>query len=151
MRNLLYPSSIICNCSLSLEFIHSIALADDSGCFNCSSMFHDFIRRNAFHILFEKFLPCSQYDSSNNKSLPAGEQSNIPTRTPSAPNLLINSSGSGQLPKDLLILRPNLSRTIPVRYTLSNGFLFLYSHPAIIIRATQKNRISGAVTRSFGG
>ena len=38
-----------------------------------------------------------------------------PIRTPSAPYLAINSNGSGELPNDFDILRPNLSRTIPVK------------------------------------
>src|SRR5690606_18141811 len=109
------------------------------------------IKRNEFQILLVKFRPCSHKDSSNNKSLPAGELNNIPTRTPSAPYFSISSSGSGEFPKDLLILRPCLSRTIPVRYTSLNGGASIYSYPAIIIRATQKNKISGAVTNTSVG
>ncbi len=42
------------------------------------------MRRNEFQILLLKLRPCSRDDSSNNKSLPAGELSSMPTRTPSA-------------------------------------------------------------------
>src|SRR5699024_10394467 len=112
---------------------------------------HPFTKRKAFHILLAKFRPCVQYATSNIKSFPAGEESNIPTRTPSVPYLSISSIGSGELPKDLDILRPSLSRTIPVRYTFSKGGFPVYSCPKIIILATQKNRISGAVTKSFVG
>jgi len=75
----------------------------------------------------------------------------MPTRTPSAPNFSISSSGSGLLPRLLLIFRPCLSRTMPVRYTFLNGTSWRYSMPAMIMRATQKKRISGAVTRSLVG
>ena len=84
-------------------------------------------------------------------SLPAGAASIIPMRTPSAPYVAIKSNGSGELPSDFDILRPNLSRTIPVKYTDLNGFSFKYSYPEIIIRATQKKIISGPVTRSHVG
>ena len=72
-------------------------------------------------------------------------------RTPSALYWSIRSKGSGELPKDLDILRPCLSRTMPVRYTFSKGRLPVYSYPAMAIRATQKNKISGAVTKSCVG
>ena len=58
---------------------------------------------------------------------------------------------SGEFPKDFDILRRCLSRTNPVRYTFSKGRWSVYSYPAIIIRATQKNKISGPVTRSLVG
>ena len=72
------------------------------------------INLKAFHILLEKLRPCSTWLSSNKISLPAGELSNIPIRTPSAPYWAIRSSGSGELPNDLLIFLRCLSRTIPV-------------------------------------
>src|SRR5690606_13766599 len=80
-----------------------------------------FTNRKAFQILLAKFLPCSQYETSNIRSFPAGEDRSIPTRTPSVPYCSINSIGSGEFPNDFDILRPNLSLTIPVRYTLRNG------------------------------
>src|SRR5690606_17791793 len=110
-----------------------------------------FTKRNAFQILFAKLRPCSQYASSNMRSLPEGEDMSIPTRRPSVPYCSINSIGSGELPNDLDIFRPNLSRTIPVRYTLRNGGFCVSSCPIMIMRATQKNRISGAVTKSLVG
>jgi hypothetical protein len=56
-----------------------------------------------------------------------------------------------EFPNDLDILRLCLSRTNPVKYTFVNGFLPVYSYPAIIILATQKNKISGPVTKSLVG
>ena len=49
-----------------------------------------------------------------------------------------------------------MSRIIPVKYTFLNGMRELIvpgrnSSPAIIIRATQKNMMSGPVTRSVVG
>ena len=41
--------------------------------------------------------------------------------------------------------------TKPIKYTFVNGFSLRYSYPAMIILATQKNKISGAVTRSLVG
>ena len=70
--------------SLNLESNHSIAILLESGC-SIAATSHPFTKRKAFHILLEKFRPCSHKPSSNGKSLPAGEQNNIPTRTPSAP------------------------------------------------------------------
>ena len=119
--------------------------------FSKSATSQPFTRRKAFQILLLKLRPCSQSASSNKISFPAGAESIIPIRTPSAPNLSMSSNGSGELPNDLDILRPSLSRTIPVKYTFLKGNLPMYSSPAIIIRATQKKIISGAVTRSLVG
>ena len=106
---------------------------------------------NAFQILLLKLRPCSHSASSKRISLPAGAESIMPIRTPSAPYCSINSMGSGELPSDFDILRPSLSRTIPVKYTFLKGILPRYSYPAIIIRATQKKIMSGPVTRSLVG
>ena len=129
---------------------HLIAILFTSGC-SISATSHPFISLNAFHILLLKLRPCSHRLSSNKISFPAGAESIMPIRTPSAPNLSISSIGSGLFPRLLLIFRPSLSRTIPVKYTFLNGILPRYSYPAIIILATQKNIISGPVTRSDVG
>ena len=89
--------------------------------------------------------------SSNNKSLPAEEQSISPTLTESAPYSLINFKGSGELPNCFDIFLPFLSLTNPVKYTFLNGIWFLNSKPEIIILDTQKNKISGPVTKSLVG
>ena len=101
------------NVLLNFASNHSIAFAEDFGC-SISLTSHASIKRNAFHTLFVKFLPCSHCEVSKGKSFPAGEEIKIPTRTPSAPYFSINSIGSGEFPRDLDILRPNLSLTIPV-------------------------------------
>ena len=105
---------------------HSVASLAYSGC-SMSATCQPFTRRKAFHILLLKLRPCSHSASSNKISFPAGAASIIPIRTPSAPYLSIRSSGSGELPSDLDILRPILSRTIPVKYTFLNGISPIYS------------------------
>ncbi len=47
--------------------------------------------------------------------------------------------------------RCRVSRAVPCRYTALNGRCFMKWNPAMIIRATQKNRISGAVTSVLPG
>ena len=84
-------------------------------------------------------------------SLPAEAHSSMPSRTASAPYFSMRSSGLGLLPRVLDILRPILSRTMPVKYTLRNGTSCMNSSPAMIMRATQKKMMSGAVTRSLVG
>ena len=150
IRYFLNRSSISALVSLSLASNQLTAILLASGC-SASTVCHPFTSRNAFHILLLKLRPCSQRLSSKRMSLPAGAESIMPMRTPSAPNFSISSMGSGELPRLFDILRPSLSRTIPVKYTFLNGNLPMYSSPAIIIRATQKKMMSGAVTRSLVG
>ena len=72
-------------------------------------------------------------------------------RNASAPNSSITSSGSTTLPVDLLIFLPLASRTRPCKYTVLNGTLLTTASCIIIIRATQKNKISEPVTKSEVG
>src|SRR5690606_4256430 len=111
--NLSNESLISVNASLKRDSNHSIARFEDSGC-SISFTSQLLTKRNAFHTLFVKLRPCSHCELSNGKSFPAGDEIKIPIRTPSAPYWFIKSIGSGELPNDLDILRPNLSRTIPV-------------------------------------
>ena len=64
-------------------------------------------------------------------------------RTASVPKRSIHASGSTVLPADFDIFLPCSSRTMPCRAMVSNGGSpsIAYS-PNIIIRATQKNRMS---------
>ena len=103
-----------------------MAIFDASGC-AISATSQPLINRNAFQILLAKALPLLHNSSSNIMSFPAEALNNNPTRTPSAPNFSINSNGSGEFPSDFDILRRCLSRTNPVKYTLLNGFLPVYS------------------------
>ena len=129
---------------------HATARRAASGC-GTSAACQPFTRRKAFHILLLKLRPCSHSAWSNRMSLPAGAESSNPMRTPSAPYWSMRARGSGELPSDLDILRPSLSRTMPVKYTLRKGMSPRYSYPAMIMRATQKKMMSGPVTRSAGG
>ena len=61
------------------------------------------------------------------------------------------ATNTGLLPSCFDIFLPISSRTIPVKYTLRKGTSPIYSIPAIIMRATQKKMMSGAVTRSAVG
>ena len=140
-------ASLLRNCAAN----HSVAVFAVSGCAMLLSTFQPSTRRKAFHILLQKFRPCSQRLSSKRMSFPAGAESIIPILTPSAPYSSMSFNGSGELPSDLDIFLPSLSRTMPVKYTFRKGILPVYSYPAIIIRATQKKIISGPVTRSLVG
>src|ERR1041385_4683455 len=65
----------------------------------------------------------------------------------------------GRVAQRLRHLWPSLSRIRPVKYTWRNGMLSssrsdlpgLNSSPAMIMRATQKKMMSGAVTRTLVG
>ena len=72
-------------------------------------------------------------------------------RRASAPYMSISSSGSITLPLDLLILTPSGSRISPCRYTVSKGISEVFLRPIIIMRATQKNRMSWPVSMSLPG
>src|SRR5262245_37746966 len=74
-------------------------------------------RRDACHILLLKLRPSSSLASSKKTSLPGGDNIESVKRNASVPHLSMMSSGSGELPSDLLILRPMPSRTMPVRKT----------------------------------
>ena len=72
-------------------------------------------------------------------------------RNESQPYLSIMASGSMTLPVDLDILRPEASRTRACRYTSLNGTSPIKWMPIIIMRATQKNRMSKPVTSTEVG
>jgi hypothetical protein len=55
------------------------------------------------------------------------------------------------LPSDFDILIPFVSRAVPCRYTVWKGASPMNAYPDMIIRATQKKMISGAVTRTSVG
>ena len=69
----------------------------------------------------------------------------------SVPYLSHISSGSMTLPVDLDIFLPSASRTRAWMYTSSKGTLSMKWMPIIIMRATQKNRMSKPVTRQDVG
>src|SRR5205085_1114979 len=75
----------------------------------------------------------------------------------SAPNLSTQSSGSTVFPRDLDIFLPNWSRTSPCSTTTRNGTASagalsrIAYRPNIIIRTTQKNKMSYPVTSTLFG
>ncbi len=71
-------------------------------------------------------------------------------RTASAPYSWIASRGSMTLPRVFDIFSPP-TRTSPCRCTTANGACPVKRRPAMIIRATQKKRMSYPVTRTSVG
>ena len=98
-----------------------------------------------------KFRPTSSRLDENNTSNPCGAISIVPKRTASVPYFSNRSNGSGEFPNDLLNFLPFSSRRILVKYTSLKGTLSMNSYPDIIIRATQKNMMSGPVTKDAVG
>ena len=74
----------------------------------------EFSRSKLQEWIKDEFVFVNQSPVSSKHKVYAGDEIKIPTRTPSAPYFSIKSIGSGELPNDLDILRPSLSRTIPV-------------------------------------
>ena len=72
-------------------------------------------------------------------------------RKASVPNFPITASGSATLPLDLDIFCPSASRTRAWMYTSRNGTSPVHLRPSMIMRATQKNRMSKPVTRQEVG
>ena len=72
-------------------------------------------------------------------------------RVASVPYLLNSPIGSGEFPRDLLNFLPCSSLKMLVKYTSLNGASHINSKPDIIILATQKNIISGPVTKALVG
>ena len=66
-------------------------------------------------------------------------------RSASAPTSLTTSSGSITLPIVFDIFRPCSSRTRPLRNTCENGAFPVKRRPIMIMRATQKKRMSKPV------
>ena len=70
--------------------------------------------RAAFQSLFVSCNPCAIRSSLKLTSW-AEDMASRPQRTASAPYFSMSTSGSGELPRLLLILRPSLSRMMPVK------------------------------------
>ena len=97
----------------------------------------------AFQILLQKLREPAAHSSLTATSAPGLAPRSRVKRVASAPKRSIQSSGSTTLPNDFDIFLPYWSRTMPCRATTRNGGSpsIAYS-PNIIIRATQKNRMS---------
>jgi hypothetical protein len=105
--------------------------------------------------LFAKLRPeandVSRSAGSSTMSVPTARPLLTAKRSASAPKRRTTSSGSMPLPSDFDIFTCLVSRTVPCRYTVWNGTRPMKCRPAMIIRATQKKMISGAVTRTSVG
>jgi hypothetical protein len=102
----------------------------------------------AFQSLLQKFREPAAHSSLMASSLPGLDPRASVNRTASAPKRSIQSSGSTVFPRDLDIFLPYWSRTSPCSATTRNGtasaggLSFIAYSPNIIIRATQKNKMS---------
>ena len=113
--------------------------------------------RTAFHSLLQKFRDPAAHSSLMAMSLPGLAPRARVNRVASVPNRSIQSSGSTMFPRDLDIFLPNWSRTRPCSTTVRNGtasagaWSRIAYRPNIIIRTTQKNRMSYPVTSTLVG
>src|SRR5690606_14137631 len=99
--------------------------------------------RVAFQILLGKLREPWTQSSPIGTSTPGLAPRASVKRRASEPYLSIQSSGLTALPKDFDIFLPNWSRTMPCRAMVWNGGVPSIAYrPNIIIRATQKKRMS---------
>ncbi len=109
-------------------------------------------KRVAFQILLANLLEAWTQSSPIGTSIPGLAPRARVKRTASEPYLSIQSSGLTTLPKDFDIFLPRSSRTMPCRAMVWNGGVPSIAYrPNIIIRATQKKRMSYPVTRTAFG
>src|SRR5437762_3848089 len=117
-------------------------------------------KRTAFHSLLQKLREPAAHSSLMAMSPPGLAPRARVNLVASAPNLSTQSSGSTVFPRDLDIFLPNWSRTSPCSTTTRNGTdpeassgaaSRIAYRPNIIIRTTQKNRMSYPVTRTLFG
>ena len=107
--------------------------------------------RVAFHSLFAKLRPVSSFCGPNFWSWPGVAPWITANRSASAPASSITTSGSTTLPFVFDMRWPCASRMSPDRYTVWNGSTSVRCSPSIIIRATQKNRMSWPVSMTEVG
>jgi hypothetical protein len=107
--------------------------------------------RAAFQSLFAKLRPVSSFCGPNRWSRPGVEPWRRANRSASAPDSSITDSGSTTLPFVFDIFDPYGSRIRPDSETVWNGSASVRWRPSIIIRATQKKRISYAVSMTDVG
>ena len=103
------------------------------------------ISRDAFQILFANARALSKFSTPMEMSVPGDAPRSKAMRTASVPYLSVTSSGSMTLPFVFDIFCPSASRTIVCRYTTRNGMSPVHSRPSMIMRATQKKRMSKPV------
>ena len=145
------PSSYFAKFSLTspvtrLSFVRiHLSASDRLHCergFNAAPSIFISTKREAFHILFIKLRVLFTLSSEKRISPPLATPLSSEKRSVSAPYASINSNGSTPLPRDLDILRPSLSRTMPCIKTSLKGGASMCSKEEKIIRATQKKIMS---------
>ena len=108
-------------------------------------------KRAAFQILVANARYPSIRLSSSGRSRPGEASAASVNRTASAPYSRTRSSGSITFPFVFDIFWPCASRTRPVRCTWANGALPVKWPHIMIMRATQKNRMSNPVISRLVG
>ena len=106
---------------------------------------------DAFQILLTKFLEPSILSSERSISRPCAASMVRVNRNASVPYWSMMVRGSMTLPLDLLIFFPSASRTSAWMYTSLKGTSPMNLMPIMIMRATQKKRISKPVISSDVG
>ena len=101
--------------------------------------------------MFAKLRAASSFAGPSRVSFPGDVPTVTANRSASAPYLSMASSGSTTFPRVLLIFAPSTSRIRPLRYTVWKGAFPVFSSPIMIIRATQKNRMSCPVSITLVG
>jgi len=107
--------------------------------------------RAAFQILLAKARELAMRSSLSAMSMPGAAPRSSAKRTASVPYSSITSSGSIVLPFVFDIFCRWASRTSPWMYTVRKGTSPVHSRPSMIMRATQKNRMSNPVISSVVG
>ena len=102
--------------------------------------------RSTFHSLLAKLRAASSLLSLRRVSLPGVVPVVSANRSASVPYCSIASMGSITLPRVLDIFAPSASRTSPAMYTVPKGTSSMFSRPSMTMRATQKKRMSYAVS-----
>ena len=105
----------------------------------------------AFHSLFTRFRLDVTRSIERLTSWPGVVPVARVKRSASAPYSAMVLSGFTTLPSDLDIFRPCSSRTSPCRNTVLKGASPVNSRPIMIIRATQKKRMSWPVSITVVG
>src|SRR5580693_5975687 len=143
----------------SRDRIHRSGLAYERGSGGASGTWAPLSRakRTAFHSLLQKLREPAAHSSLMAMSPPGLAPRARVNLVASAPNRSTQSSGSTVFPRDLDIFLPNWSRTRPCSATSRNGtassgaWSRIAYKPNIIIRATQKNKMSYPVTSTLVG
>ena len=108
-------------------------------------------KRAAFHSLVAKARYPSMRSADSGRSRPGDASAARVKRTASVPYVATRSRGSTTFPLVFDIFCREASRTRPVRCTCANGAFPVKCLLIMIMRATQKNRMSNPVMSTLVG